>query len=328
MGKSVEGAAPAAPFGSGLEQYEPYAIRQSLPVAYMVGRLLGDWDTGEDMSSCPLPGHADRTPSFNLWAPRDGVATRYGCFGCGQRGDVVDLIRMVLGVGFLEACRLAVDEFLPEYQASKWRPSPVSDRDGAPESVLRARFDTLMLETPQDMLALQAFGRRKGFTDRMLQYAHEEWQVQAKAGPPGVVSFPHFDVAGTLTGVKMRAGDRRFNVLGSRFTALYGAWRDRACRNVLFVEGETDAIYAAWRLRYNPEWDVLALPSGAAQLPLESHLGLLACHDTVVVCFDADEAGDAAVTRWIPALQDFGIHGRRIRLPDGEDVLSHGWAPT
>jgi hypothetical protein len=35
---------------------------------------------------CPLPQHEDKTPSFYIYPPG-----RYHCYGCGGRGDVVDL---------------------------------------------------------------------------------------------------------------------------------------------------------------------------------------------------------------------------------------------
>jgi DNA primase len=40
------------------------------------------WFTGR----CPLPTHEDKTPSFYIYPPG-----RYHCYGCGGRGDVVDL---------------------------------------------------------------------------------------------------------------------------------------------------------------------------------------------------------------------------------------------
>lgn len=41
--------------------------------------------------------------------------------------------------------------------------------------------------------------------------------------------------------------------------------------------------------------------------------------ETVVLCFDSDRAGQAAVTRSLPALLEFGLDVRVARLPEGED---------
>lgn len=48
-----------------------------------------DTDTGDVMICCPMPDHADRTPSMNLHLDTD----RYNCFGCGAHGDVIQWVR-------------------------------------------------------------------------------------------------------------------------------------------------------------------------------------------------------------------------------------------
>jgi hypothetical protein len=49
-------------------------------------RRVGD----EWVARCPLPGHEDKVPSFNV-NPEKGV---FHCFGCLRSGDVVDLARL------------------------------------------------------------------------------------------------------------------------------------------------------------------------------------------------------------------------------------------
>jgi hypothetical protein len=46
---------------------------------------------------CPL--HTERTPSFSI----DEKTNRYKCFGCGEGGDVIDLVRKLTRCSFLEA---------------------------------------------------------------------------------------------------------------------------------------------------------------------------------------------------------------------------------
>jgi DNA primase len=65
------------------------AIRDEVPIEEVASRYtqlepLGGqaWFTGR----CPLPDHDDSTPSFYIYSPG-----RYHCYGCGGRGDVVDL---------------------------------------------------------------------------------------------------------------------------------------------------------------------------------------------------------------------------------------------
>lgn len=48
---------------------------------------------------CPLPDHADTSPSCSVW-PREG---RFYCFGCEAQGDLLELYAKVRGLDRLEA---------------------------------------------------------------------------------------------------------------------------------------------------------------------------------------------------------------------------------
>jgi hypothetical protein len=65
------------------------AVRDAVPLEEVARRYTDlesvggkAWFTGR----CPLPTHDDKTPSFYIYPPG-----RYHCYGCGGRGDVVDL---------------------------------------------------------------------------------------------------------------------------------------------------------------------------------------------------------------------------------------------
>lgn len=45
---------------------------------------------------CPLPGHDDRTPSFYVRVMPDGGEV-FRCWGCGRKGGIVSLIRIIEG---------------------------------------------------------------------------------------------------------------------------------------------------------------------------------------------------------------------------------------
>ncbi len=49
---------------------------------------------------CPLPGHQEETPSFNIYDNR-----RFRCYGCGKHGDALDFLRETKGMSFHEAYR-------------------------------------------------------------------------------------------------------------------------------------------------------------------------------------------------------------------------------
>ena len=47
---------------------------------------------------CPF--HSEKTPSFKIFPDQ-----RYKCFGCGERGDVIDFIQKMYGLSFPDALK-------------------------------------------------------------------------------------------------------------------------------------------------------------------------------------------------------------------------------
>jgi len=60
-------------------------------------------DGDEFVACCPF--HSEDTPSFTIFRGKDGVE-RFHCFGCGQRGDVMDFVQGVKGVDLKEAIKI------------------------------------------------------------------------------------------------------------------------------------------------------------------------------------------------------------------------------
>lgn len=48
---------------------------------------------------CPMPDHDDNNPSFGV----NIEANVYNCFGCGATGNIINLVRKVEGLNFIEA---------------------------------------------------------------------------------------------------------------------------------------------------------------------------------------------------------------------------------
>lgn len=60
-------------------------------------------DGSEFVACCPF--HSEDTPSFTIFTGKDHVE-RFHCFGCGQRGDVLDFVQGVKGVDLKEAIKI------------------------------------------------------------------------------------------------------------------------------------------------------------------------------------------------------------------------------
>lgn len=68
--------------------------------------LAMDWGVqltknGNEWSGC-CPLHDERTPSFTIFTGGDGIE-RFHCFGCGEKGDVIDFAKAIKGVDTREA---------------------------------------------------------------------------------------------------------------------------------------------------------------------------------------------------------------------------------
>lgn len=56
---------------------------------------------GQEWEGC-CPFHQENTPSFTVFRGKDGIE-RFHCFGCNERGDVVDFVRLLKGVDIKDA---------------------------------------------------------------------------------------------------------------------------------------------------------------------------------------------------------------------------------
>ena len=287
------------------------------PLDWTLAKLTGVWAADGEMISCPLPGHDDSTPSFNMWSPdANGVPTRFGCFGCGRKGRVLDLIEIVEGLDGAELLARA-DELATEAAADTYE-RPESQRRQVELRDLTETYDALVNGmTQRDFQAFTTFMSGKGFHGEDIQtWVADEFGWVATASR--AIAIPHKTPEGVVCGIKYRVDDRKWNEPGSRFPHLYGAWRNKGHDAMLICEGESDTAWAAYALR-NEAIDVFGLPSGASQDITAEQLELCANRKVVFIAFDADDAGVTAARRWSAALPV-----RVVRLPDGEDVLSCG----
>lgn len=60
-------------------------------------------DGHEFIACCPF--HQEDTPSFTIFTGKDG-AERFFCFGCNEKGDVLDFVQKIKGVDLKEAIKV------------------------------------------------------------------------------------------------------------------------------------------------------------------------------------------------------------------------------
>jgi DNA primase len=74
-------------------------IRERSPIDEVIGEYLQLRGSGGGSLTGLCPFHEEKTPSFNV-TPARGL---FYCFGCQQAGDVIDFVRKIDSLGFVEA---------------------------------------------------------------------------------------------------------------------------------------------------------------------------------------------------------------------------------
>ncbi len=275
---------------------------------------------------CPFH-HEHRGYSLAVWA--DG----WRCFGaCGIAGDVLDWLQRYRGMSFNEACDYLGAEHKPErpthrYQHERGATSfpreakPPNDawQEAAKQVVATAER---VLWSPDGQRALW-YLKKRGLTEETILRARLgyipghawEWRPIAKLNVPCGITIPWF-VGSELWAVKVRraAGLPKYTqIAGGSSQGLYNAATIEGYETVLFVEGEFDALLAEQECA-----GIVGVATlGSASSSLNSHwLPLLLYCKTILVAYDADEAGSKGTLR----LQALTKRARPIKLPDGKDI--------
>ncbi len=146
-------------------------IAQQLRETVTIRRVLRDMGValhekpgGRAFALCPL--HREDTPSFRVFSVKDQTE-RFRCFGCGQRGDVFDLVQLLDGYPDYVSTLRALAE---KHHISSPSKAP---RDGQPPPVLDLATQYYEQHIADEVLAyLDGRGFPKAFvTDWHLGYA-------------------------------------------------------------------------------------------------------------------------------------------------------------
>lgn len=154
----------------------------------------------------------------------------------------------------------------------------------------------------------------------------EKWNYQVGKHNGKPVQIANFcDERGVLQGQKLRTKDKKFQVIGTVTDILGGRhlWRDGG-RRVIITEGELDALSVSQVLEH--KWQVVTLPNGAqsARKTLAANLEWLNKFDKVVLCFDQDDAGRAAVEDCVKLFPPGKLQVVSLPLKDANEMLLAG----
>lgn len=309
-------------------------------VAHALGIRLPPSGNGR----CPLPNHPDRNPSFSLRA----ATNRFRCFGCGQSGSVIDLVMLMQGMEFREACK-----WLRERYSSNALRKPIPPKQRRMEKPIAARRfseqpDPAIFRWLLDNAPLDATGRTylnaRGISDptlahfkvgqignraKLLRSGVERFGIsrlsrcglvqngrwgQTLVFPSGYILFPFFEKGEVVFLQARRAdGQTRLRWVCPR-RLLPPAFNLDALgadvSTVLICEGVTDVLSAY-------ELGKTAIGVLGVNGSIEDRVLVALQAHNVLVLGDADKAGREFCKRTVELLANRGITAVMRTLPTG-----------
>ena len=297
---------------------------------------------------CPF--HNERTPSFAV----NPSGQFYHCFGCGKGGGVINFIMEVENLSYPDAVRLLAERAgmqVPEDsydRDSKKRARMLTLNKDA------ARFFYEELGTPEGQKAVH-YMQERGISPQIakrfgLGCAPDSWDSLLKAMAQkdysekelfdaGLVKrgqrggfydtfrnrlmFPVIDVRGDVIGFSGRilSGDGA-KYMNSPDTLVYNKSRNLFGLNLakksksgylLLVEGNVDVVSL-----HQAGFDSAVASLGTALTAEQARL-MSRYTSEIILCYDADEAGQKAAQRAIGLLEKLDMKVRVLRIPDAKD---------
>ncbi len=333
------------------------SIRERSDIVEVIGSYLPLRRSGANyLGVCPF--HQEKTPSFNVNAPRQ----IFHCFGCGVGGNVFSFLMRMEGLSFPEAVKRLGEKAGITVEETEVTPADRQRRDQR-ERLYRineaacAFYHQLLLDD-----AAGAPGRRylrqRGYEAETVRafrlgYAPDQWEALTGHLKAQGVSSEDLRAAGLVREGREGRGERDlfhnrllFPILDpeGRVAAFGGRVLDDGLPK--YLNSPETPIYQKSRTLYGLYQAREAIRQARAVLVVEGYFDLLALHragfaNAVATCgtaltpeharllkryagevlllFDADKAGRQATFRAMDALLPEGLAVKAVDLADGED---------
>lgn len=299
---------------------------------------------------CPF--HGEKTPSFNVYTENGS----FYCFGCGVGGDVISFIMKIENLDYVDAVKYLAQRSGMEMPENSYDDSMSRLRNRVFEANREAaRFYYACLNSPVGAKGLEYFHGR-ALTDRTIRhfglgFADDDWTSLCKhlrskgfkdneivAANLGVkrrngngiydrftnrVIFPIIDLRGNVIAFGGRImTDEKPKYLNTSDTPVFkksanlfslNNAKNSGSRTLILCEGYMDVIAV------NQAGFKNAVATLGTALTSEQAVLMKRYADEVIICYDADEAGQKATARAIPILRNAGLLIRVLTIPSGKD---------
>ena len=332
----------------------PEAFLQELKmrsdISDVVSSYVGLRRSGRNLVGlCPF--HNEKTPSFNVY-PENGS---FYCFGCGVGGDVITFIRRIENLDYMEAVRFLAQRAGLQVPENRVDDGMAKLRARALEiNRETARFCHAMLMSEQGRPGL-AYLQGRGLTQATIRhfglgysppsrYALVDYLAQKGYQPSemiqanvafkgrsgravdrfsGRVMYPIIDLRGNviafggrvLTDAKPKYLNTSDTLVFRKSDALFALnfAKNQGSQQLILAEGYMDVI-ALHQAGFSNAVATLGTALTTDQARLMSRYA-----KEVVICYDADEAGQKATARAIPMLRDAGLLVKVLNIVGGKD---------
>lgn len=299
---------------------------------------------------CPF--HGEKTPSFNVYTENGS----FYCFGCGAGGDVITFIMKIENLDYVDAVKFLAQRAGMEMPENSYDDSMSKLRTRVFEANREAaRFFHATLYSQKGASGLEYLHNRalsdrtirhfglgfaddswtslcahlksKGFKDNELVAANLASQRKNGNGIydrfTNRVIFPILDLRGNVIAFGGRImTDEKPKYLNTSDTPVFkksanlfslNNAKNSGSRTLILCEGYMDVIAVSQAGFTN------AVATLGTALTSEQAVLMKRYADEVVICYDADEAGQKATARAISILRNAGLLIRVLTVPSGKD---------
>ncbi len=328
-------------------------IRDHNDVESVIGSYIDLKRRGKNLVGlCPF--HNEKTPSFTVYPE----TASYYCFGCGAGGEVINFVRNIENLDFMEAVKLLADRAGLQLPQDNYDDSAAKLRRRIYEANREAaRFfhETLFKEqgkqqlaylngrkispkmikhfglgaAPDDWHALENHLKEKGFkrdelvAANLLRFSEKEGKRYYYDAFRNKVMYPVIDVRGNVVAFGGRVlDDSKPKYINTSDTLVYKKSNELFALNFAKNGNDRKLILCEGYM------DVIALHQagyenavaglGTALTPEQVSL-ISRYADEVALCYDSDEAGQKAVRAAMALFARTGVKVKVIRLEGGKD---------
>lgn len=332
-------------------------IRERSDIVEVVSSYLPLKRSGANYLGC-CPFHQEKTPSFNVNAPRQ----IFHCFGCGVGGNVFTFLMRMEGLSFPEAVKRLGEKAGITVEETPVTPADRQRRDQR-ERLYRINeaatlfYHRLLLEDAGGAPA-RRYLRQRGYEGEVVRafrlgFAPDQWEALVTYLGGEGFSREDMRAAGLIREGSSGRGDRDlfhsrllFPILDPEGRVVAFGGRVLGDGTPKYLNSPETSIYHKGRTLYGLYQGRDAIRQARAVLVVEGYFDLLALHragianvvaacgtaltadharllkrhaDQAILVFDADKAGRQATFRAMDALLPEGMAVSAVSLAAGED---------